>query len=539
MSIKSDLKDLLALPSPTRRQRLHRRIIRAILNAPDAQGQTRHLGEVATVLERAYWASSGTTRHDLKRAVDELWCTLASELLDQQTIELFAQNWCTMRNLVHRGVNAQRVLVSRGVFADDAELEYAARQWFFLEYCRWIGATPERSIAFALLLLGHIGLRSAELVRDAPLEGSPRRSVATEHLGHVQVFLHVCASSVVHRTAPQKNWIERIIEVAQRDRAASEVLASLLSCLTNCRADNMIRTVIQREAAPGESPDAPAAALKREQLVDDRWCLDLLAPTLVLTKRHDALLMAWNEVQRVEGDTNRAHGRALLAWFEEHVEVIAARGTACLREIVERPRRALLPGGLDHVEIAVSALRNTGIRAVVFRPEGYTFPNVGVEIIIRKATPHLQTYRTTLDTLDGFPVEELANAHHPDVEQIAALLVYVIVDALHRIVVADRPLRERKRIARTLLERSTTSRELHLIPDVFRRAHLRRLSPGQRTSVHAQTRAQETSGWSLPDGITFVRAHYQRRDRALTYALPTSPIATYTDDDLRNLGEVP
>ncbi len=199
---------------------------------------------------------------------------------------------------------------------------------------------------------------------------------------------------------------------------------------------------------------------------------------------------------------------------------------------MERPRRGLRPGGYDHIEVHSVPLRNAGIRAVVFHPEGCDFPNVRVHILVRKETPTLFTFRTELKDFELGLHDEVVRSkiHFDHRDELAELLEFTVVDMLYRIVAAEKELREKKsKWSSTGSEGNSPSPRT--IPV---RPFLRRLVEGRHATGYAQANATQVMGWrTLPPGFTFVLPTI--RGGNLVYDLPTQPTAVYTDDDLRLL----
>ena len=114
------------------------------------------------------------------------------------------------------------------------------------------------------------------------------------------------------------------------------------------------------------------------------------------------------------------------------------------------------------------------------------------------------------------------------------MIEYAVVDILHRIIVADRGLREKKNWSKTGDE--TAEPHAKVVPV---RPFIRRLPLGQKASPEAleNMAALFRFTWKLPPGVTFVSAFL--RGNAIDYDLPTSPTAVYGDDDLFDLGGAP
>lgn len=257
------------------------------------------------------------------------------------------------------------------------------------------------------------------------------------------------------------------------------------------------------------------------------WAPFFFQPRLRLKEPHAALFREWRNRCRDKARGNREAGERAIAWFrfnEAEIERWFERRTAA---VMNSPLRTLRPNGGDSVELNVTALRNAGVRGVTFRTEGYTYPDVGVDVIVRQETPTLVTFRTALRNFElAVNPEIVARGEHAGEEEPwAAMLEFAVVDAYYRIVAASTEVREQRAWQAT--GDSTCTVETRQVPV---RGFTRRLRVGQKASEEARKAYLATYGHDLPPGVTFVKGFL--RNQMIQYALTTTPAVKYTDDDL-------
>lgn len=579
MSVQSDVKDLLRLHADQHhREKTRRRLMHAIHAIGSVEGQSNLLEEIAVRCERAYWAEANPTRQqELKRVVEQFFHELSEACLAQGSIALFLEN---VRALRRFGLDPMRMLVARGRYSD-SECRYAARMWFMLAWHRYIGASEVQSARFALLLLERVGRLTqqahdagelsdvratfrrltalgidAERLRTvvAALERGASMSEASALLGDVSTsaqlrlrnevlartpsmqilelleMLLEDAVSPTHHDTPAKWWIERLIEASSHDDAVSEVLSSMFRVLTIFRPD--FRTDVLEQL---DTSTATAAEFVAERMIAGASIPPTATPRLVLSRRHARLLREWNARELQADAGRRSRGDEVIARFAACRDRVRDETRRRWEDVCTCPRYGLLPDGRDHIEILVEPLWNAGVRGFAFHPEGHDFPDVDIDLLVRKETPHLVAFRVPVGATLAVAEDVVRNLAHPDLDILREMLHTVVIDAMHRIVVGGRPVRRRTAAHPSRVEQHIVDRTmLDLEPESSeRRAHFRRLPEGQHVSEVARTRALEQRGW-IPAGCTFVRAHYQ--ERRLVYALPARQSIVYTADDLFDFG---
>lgn len=514
--VKHDIQRLLFKDEPpARKQRLRERIVDYALKSPP-QAQAQHLEEVALCLEQIYWPHP-----DTRPASAELLRALAKAILTHKRLPLFFAIYQAMAENPER-IDAQQLALNRGRYSP-SEMRVAALMWFVLAFFRQVGENTASSIQFALFILEQCAIL-VELVKDPamPLDEQATRA----KLGGLAYRLILESATAPPSTnTPSKYWIERLIEATETDRAAEEVLKSVLAIMVLGDPENRFRWTTLRD-----SREAVSAVMSARLSVG----IDGLAqdPLLLVSAQNRARFKLWQERIQAESRRDKEKGERALEWFRTNQTAILEDTEKKLRGVTEQARRWFRPRGHDHVEIAVTPLNTAGIRAVVFRPENNTFPDVGIEVLVRKETPRLITFPTSLADLPTLPLAALENVTHPDLPELRLLLMAVVADIMYRIAVEGDELRTHRRWQKVGSDTSPLAE-----PTIGVRPHIRRLPIGWQASAMAQARVETEWGIKLPLGVTFVSAHY--RAGQLVYDLPTEPVAVYGDDDLFGMREQP
>lgn len=323
-------------------------------------------------------------------------------------------------------------------------------------------------------------------------------------------------------------WFDRLVHAAAKGRMASEVLLSLLNVMTTMdhrpSLEIIANGLLQERSAQiltelGDALDEMPEYGEVAKLYQ--------SPTVRLSQHTDAVFKQWSDRLRAEQRRARECGDAVLRWITDEREAIERLMDQRCERIVNHPRRGLRPNGHDHIEVQVSALRNAGVRALVFRAEGHVFPDISVEVITRYETPTLHVFKTELrEFLLDLDEGVLVWKEHADRSfDLLRLLDFVVIDALYRIVAGPQELREKRSWQAT--GDASVILEPRRIPV---RPFLRRLPAGFKASEEAEEKAKREMGWRLRPGMTFVSATV--RNGQLEYDLPTQPTAVYSDDDL-------
>jgi hypothetical protein len=504
---RSDLKKLIQTPNERHRSKIRERLVGHIFSAPRTQRMQRLLN-VVQWLRKETWI-----KPRLRPIATSIANDIAQSMLDGAAVDLLFD--------IRQGVyelqgHALSCYQARSGGWSPEELKASALTTLFMEIFRFIGDNVDRSTQFALQLLEKVGTSNIYLPF---LDGKPDKKQLDA--GHALFLVWDAAEAPPTAATPQKEWFHRLIEALDSNNSAAEdVFRSLIGILLIQKKDGKLVFLVTKESSTEEK------LVNFYSNLPDRFSNpDII---FVTDPPHKKILDRWWERNVEQLSEIADKGDKLLEWFGAHELHLAETSSSKLDDIRHRPVRALRPHGYDHVEVNVLPLWGSGVRAVVFRPEKTTFPDVGLEILVRKETPHLITYQTSLKSLekDLGEMEALHNLAFRDEKILYRLLKFVVVDMLHRIVVGERALKRKK-----VNEDGGAMHGEHRYPV---RPHLRRLLEGQNASQEAKVRAEESLGYSLPPGITFVRAHYSHG--RIVYDLPTTAFATYGDEDLFDLG---
>jgi len=417
---------------------------------------------------------------------------------------------------------------------------------FQAAYISQVSVSSESAIRFAL---GVISVWEGSL-RSFPIDLSEENAFGwkqDDRMGYALVFLMdtinreiteppEVATWVTDLFKNEKAWIERLIDAIPGSQAAEEVLASILSIACFTLHQPWYEAFDDYDDSIEEARNAPwlnemIQRLQQEGRLDNPNNLrdragTILQPRLRLRQPYYDRFQQWRTAYQEKMRASRESGERIITWFQANTAEIERQFDYRVKAVMERPLRTLRPNGLDHVEIEVSALRNAGIRAIAFYPDEYQFPDVGVHIIVHQETPTLVTYKTALRDfeLKVHPEIVVRGEHAGEAETLAAILEFVVSDAYFRIVVAPTEIRDRHAWHCTGKEGQVQTRNVSV------RGFPRRLRVGQKASKEAREAYLKTFGHDLSPGVTFVRGFM--RDQVIQYALPTTAVVKYWDDDL-------
>lgn len=408
------------------------------------------------------------------------------------------------------------------------ERELAALRRFVIALYRVVGVDAERSMAFALSMLERFSRSKVNYLGMACLDpNNHTKNPEEQEAGAVVTVLTDSALAPIGRATPSKEWMLRLLEQVNSDRAVADVWESIIELMTVASSSS------QRDqfGVFNLDHDVAATAAHREMYLSGELTVRTVLMGqnfFALPSTHHREFLRWGRTKRQKNDAMRERCESVEAWVRQHIDLLEKRQEDLMRDIVERPRRGLRPLGFDHVDINVSILRSAGVRGVIFRPEEFALPDTGLEILVRKVTPHLYAYKGSLLAFSDFPAPMIEMGFCQDYPLVRKLLQFVIIDVLHRITVAERPLREK---SGTKGDSGTGEANgiRHPVPP-----HPRRLPEGWKASDEARQAWTETFGTTLREGYTFVRAHWSKG--RMSYDLPTTAFATYGDEDLFSIG---
>lgn len=388
------------------------------------------------------------------------------------------------------------------------------RNLFLLNFFEILGNSTEYTIVFCLYLF--------ELFHDLFEKNNDGRIPPSDELLDsgalpAHVFLLNSVTFPKRKELPISLWFHNIVENAQTNKAAFELFRNIVSALTD--GGNMSIQVLNME----------------DTSLDE--CLDLhqeligssVKPTLVASSFNEATLISHLlEKLTRQGSARMLEAEKLLAWFNKNREFIENDKVRKSLEILEKPARGLRSDGADHIKISVSTLYAAGVHAVVFCPNGCKFPDLKLKVMASKWTPHLVAFDGALEDF-RLNLADIAvcNSKFNDNKLLKSMLEYLIIDAIHRIVVVQKQQvngSQKRRDKSDVCERNRATEV---------RPHFRTLPDGWKPSEEARERAQIQHGWTLPAGKTFVKAHY--RNGNIEFDMETEPIMIYDDDFLMSL----
>lgn len=510
---RTDIKIIVGRGSVVRRARSEAALIREILRHNDLERAYTQLKLMLCAFERAYRIDKSVPAR-----VGSFFRRLARACVEQGRVSLFLRAWKESTETCKQ-----------------KSLESVAVTWFAFEAQKAFGENGQAAADFALALLEKVHHAHAYMEDQLLTKGRSAPSLSMDALEHnrdaadmIVAYLFVYGAFMCppeSTSFPGKAWIERLYERVE-EPAIHAILDSVqgFSRLMSTADDRTQIEFWHQWAVDACLSDETLRV--QEMVVDERGKVS--APNLVLSERLLPHVRCSLERRSAEITQLVERGCGVLASFGSRVMQVADDIGRMCYEIETRPRRGLRPNGLDHIEVRLTPLNNAGILGLIFHPEGHNFPDVGIEIVYQKMTPHLLTYRTTMNGLEHVRWEELyCNERHIGQERLLHLMLcYMAYDALHRIVTEQRPIREhpsRKGGAGGTGQASV-------------RPYMRMLPVGHRVSNAALEAAQRDMGYLPPQGMTFVQAFF--RNNELEYDMPSEPFAIYGDEDIELETEV-
>lgn len=559
----NEIKRLVGEQRPAKVQKWYERIKTTIRHTPES-GRAKLVIRISRELIVGQISLSGVERSDdvqdpsLGIRTNRAACTRVSEIMVLMSRTLFADGDIrTFLRVMQYSIENRPDVIPDTDDGVRLAVRLAGVGRFIAAYLEEMGRTEENGLRFGVLLceawdaFERVSYNERDIKADAPAtrdvdDKSRLRRCYTEQAARWDTFseaeldartigaramnliLDAAMNNADNESPNIRAWFTRIVESASRTQIGSEILQSLLNILTTTNRKSALEAIENGLLQAQGHAMREALGEEIDQFPEYQMGTTMYAsPTIRLDPETDAYFTKWAHVERAHQQQERDKGEAVLRWFTDEERALERLMDQRCNEIMERPRRGLRPSGYDHVEIRVSALRNVGIRAIIFRPEGHIFPDASVEIVARRDTPTLRVYKTELR---GFQLdlneEALVWREHADrSHELLRLLDFVVIDMLYRIIASPQELREKRNWQST----GDASR-VHVPRNIPVPPLLRRLPEGFKSTERAQQLAQQEMGWTLRPGMTFVSAYV--RNGQLAYDLPTQPTAIYTDEDL-------
>ncbi|MFA7209457.1 MAG: hypothetical protein WC120_04190 [Parcubacteria group bacterium] len=437
-----------------------------------------------------------------KAKSDGVWRLLIETLFAQKKQDVLLDGyWCTRHFLVNNG-NGENAGLNR----------------LMIEFFKFLGGSVDNSIIFCLYLFEifhkqFVESNTIEKISTAKLIIDERFSVAYD-------FIALSVALPERAEFPQSLWFHNLMRAAQSNKAAMEVFRSIIAVISDGGSQE-IKFMDFSKATSNECVQFLSGLT-----------VDYKNIVFAISSEEDRMLTK----KLMEGESSDAlrilkNGQKAYSWFLENRNELMIKKKRKCEEIMEKPSRGLRSNGADHIKIAVSTLYASGIKAVVFHPEGYQFPDMKVRVMVSKWTPHFLSFEGELRGFELIVKEMLfVNGWFKNYTVLKEMLECIIIDALHRIVVVQRE--EMKNSGGTKkTSRSASACEKERVSEV--RPHFRKLPEGWQASEEAKAWAESQQGWKLPPGRTFVRGHY--RNGQIDYGVETEPIIIYDDEFLWEL----
>ncbi len=486
-------------PAEIKRRQLERRIVEYMLAPTDLVCAAKRMMEVGEKLQ--------AKREENRAACDGVWKRLAEEIFQQKRINVFLMfvSYYVFWNLE----------TEKPLGLTTLQEETHARIRFEIE--RYVGANIDTSMTYALELLEHY-VRLTYGSTDPPQAGRGNLGFAAYQI----IMMSFASPPTPH--FPARKWLSNILAAQQTNAAAGNVWFYLMAMITAGNRNKL--EVVIYEVTKMDRVDS--AVMERAQ---ERIMAALQQPIGAATLRMVAVSRAERRIFDDWVQRNDANNQPVLSktaevmeWYRLHADALLLDERAKCDDIKHRPRRVLLPDGQDHLEVRATPLYQAGLRSVIFYPQD--FPNVDLELVIQLPSPHLVRVKATLNDFRlEMPRGVLAELGLYKEEELRALLQYVIIDVLYKIIAE--PAGEKRPRKKQCGDRKTNDSERQRRIPV--RPHIRRLPDGWKAGKESLELGVQRLG-GLPDGFTFVGLYY--RGGEIVHDLPSLPTVVYCDEDL-------
>ncbi len=320
---------------------------------------------------------------------------------------------------------------------------------------------------------------------------------------------------------PQKYWFNNLVRAtAQGDKQAASYLKGAMSLVFfNTPEHYTIWSHSELVEWVGDDPE------RQKQYWSKR--ADPQNPIIIIEDgMKGAFLEYWDRLTQ-EGYKLLDDCHRLEEWFKDNQAAISEVFDRRCQEILQKPKHLLRPFGYDSIMIRVSILNAVGIKSVSFHPEGERFPDCKLSVSKKGAGEiYLQVWAMFRE-FSLIARNQLLTGVSPiaSKEFRNAIFEFIIVDALHRIIVG----RPKKNLDNEKVERGKYQTSSEPRREVVVRPFIRRLPEGFSASDEARDYAFTHLGIDLPEGFTFVRSH--ERWIGLPEGKP-APLFSYSDDTI-------
>ena len=402
---------------------------------------------------------------------------------------------------------------------------FTARQFIASRFYAYVGSSLDLTLEFCRMVFGYLIKNEETRVREKGKTVNDEIEIRVRR----SIIMSMCLPASENIT--QKRWVNNLLEATGRgnDEVEQFYTAAFELCVDadvsmkphfsgSVFGDPKGIRVMSQSALDAGFQDTES----KLHLVD--WLnLHVVVPDRLMPKIEQWVV---ENVDTWKRDTLEATG--FLKWFTSHTSQIGARFDELSNTILTKHRYGVRPMGFDSFLVNVSTLRCIGITSFSFYPEGEQFPNLKIAVTVRKTCYGLCQFWMYLRDFELTTVEDVfLNWHDTNVATVRSMLEYIVIDALHRIVVA----KPEKNLDDDIVERSEELRDV--TPTSMRvkvRPFIRRLPLGFEASDEARKLAFLQLGWNLMAGMTFVRSH--DRWAGLPAGKP-APLFKYTDEVVR------
>ncbi|MDP2685303.1 MAG: hypothetical protein Q8P20_09805 [bacterium] len=401
----------------------------------------------------------------------------------QATNYAYDQTMKIFRHLAVRSLENNDLTMLTSSFIPVSEFAVAKRRVLELAaavYLKEAGSSYSQSKKFCQILFGKI---QKLVIKCAPMKIEDAPDSVIEFWRFIMHLFTQTAVAPCEDQYPQKQWLLNLIK--GYDQNDLKVLDWLKGYLEFICAENRNITIYTPNNSPG--------------IIE----FDLKNPHLVVPSELQASIMRLiNEIQKERIATGESAREFKLWYYANRARIKDTFKLKC-QEIIENYNFPLFSDGIDRVEVKLSALFNVGIRSFAFYPdESMQFPNV--KLLVR-TSKDMCIICDFWGSLENFAINGgdyiFENFTETDYNYLREVMAYVVVDAMHAIVVGNTDPGESK----TSRPSATVKDGKHIVR--LMRPRRRNLPEGHQASDEARMLAVKYKMPLPAIGKTFVRQH--------------------------------
>lgn len=504
-SVPNEIRSLInSMPGRQRNKAVNHLVTLVQLATPERREVI--LDQMLTTIQKLYIESGRPLRSG--EAFNQLGAKLSEQAFEQGDLKFIAKYFALVKT-------------------DPSDSKFWARMVLCVGFYRYVGSSLELSLRFCRMIFREMATLVSRNDQAIMAGGESHRLKPTEDTVTASALLFSAASAGDHENGPQKLWLLRLIEAVDvGHRESEELVCSIIEILEMTSAMAGIRLAMLSEDEILAM--APSHPMERARYLFTAYTDK---PRLVLPSHHLAILKKLHSKIWEKADRDISAAEEFGKWFEKSYPKVCAHFEACRQQIEDHPRYGIRPFGYDSVSVRVSVLKLIGITGFAFHTEGECFPDVKLELYVKKTGVGLCTLYAFYRKAELHCTDELLdNWQGFDQDYLRAVLEFIIMDAMHRIVCKDSVVDESgERVTRSVAKRDVAHKQHQVV-----RPFLRRLPSGWKASDDARKRAFLHFGWGLPEGITFVQSHERWVDQPVE---KPAPVFIYTDDYIKRVVE--